>query len=412
MSLMCLCALSAQHVGDGALFNDNIDAPEWKTLKEVYIAEAIRMVPVNFDQSDLNLVRSYALLALLGAQTGNNATLHKFLGLCHGVCAQLNLHDESRWPIIITACEQKVRRRLWWSIYRLEVHTACVLEKIIRLPETRCGVGYPIGAHHPAFIPGRNGQYEDWFDGWNTTTDLYRVLEHAISDLRAKNQPGNSVLGRAGGSDSTVIMTRLLQIQECLLPQFVTPASRSDDSGRNRCGFQAPNIICTIYLARLLSCMSSDDDPLLACQVAGDLVTSIMAIPLEYIRATGSPLIQQLAGVAHILIGVAKKHTLPEAHYVQIKQVIQSIIGLLALLGGQSNIAGTTRDKLTRLLSELEGLYALTPRTTTAIDPVATAEYLQLSPHDNMNAPGNVAREAVFANDLLTDFTWLYPTYP
>ncbi|KAL4783279.1 hypothetical protein BJX76DRAFT_358141 [Aspergillus varians] len=410
MSLMCLCALSVQHVGDGALFNDNIDVREWKNIRESYTAEATRLVPDSFERSNLNLVRSYAFLALVGAQTGNNPMLHKFLGLCHGVCAQLNLHDESRWPASTTPCEQEVRRRLWWSIYRLEVHTACVLGNIVRTPEARCDVGYPAGAHHRAFIPGRNGQYEDWFDGWNTTTDLYRVLEHAISDLRAKHRPRHSILGSAGSSDPSVIMVRLSQIQESLLPQFVTPASRSDDSGRNRCGFQAPNIICTIHLARLLSCMSGDDDPLACGQVAGDLVTSIMAIPLEYIRATGSPLIQQLAGVGHILVGIAKKHQLPQSHHVQIRQVIHSIIGLLELLAGQSNIAGTTRDRLAVLLSELEQIHTVSSMRA-PIDSIGTEDVLQWSPHEITTASGHLDDQAVFSNDLLTDFTWLYPTF-
>ncbi|KAL4925362.1 uncharacterized protein BDV17DRAFT_294583 [Aspergillus undulatus] len=354
MSLMCLCALSAQHVGDGALFNedDNVNTVEWTNLRSDYIAEAMHLVPINFESSDLNLVRSYALLTLLGAQTGDNAMLHRFLGLCHGVCAQLNLHDESRWPRTIGECETEVRRRLWWSIYRLEVHTACVLGNIVRTPERRCGVGYPVGAHHPAFIPGRNGQYEDWFDGWNTTTDLYRVLEHAISDLRAKNRPRHqqSILGpQIVGSDSTTIMMRLAQIQEHLLPQFVTPASRSDDSGRNRCGFQTPNIICTIHLARLLSCIAGENDPLLACSLAGDLVKNIMAIPVEYMRATGSPLIQQLAGVGHILVGIAKKNGLQEIHFIKIKHVIQSIVGLVELLRSLKSYMLPVRSRLLQL---------------------------------------------------------------
>ncbi|KAL3468946.1 hypothetical protein BJX99DRAFT_265661 [Aspergillus californicus] len=395
MSLMCLCALSAQHIGAGALFNDDIDALERKNLQEAYTAEATRLVPVDFTRPDLNLVRSYTFLALLGAQTGDNAMLHKYLGLCHGICALLNLHDESRWPVLLDPCDQEIRRRLWWSIYRLEVHTACVLGNIVRSPETRCGVGYPVGAHHPAFIPGRNGHFEDWFDGWNATTDLYRVLEHAISDLRTKHRPGQSILGRgSGGSDPGVVMARLAQIQERLLPQFVTPASRSDDNGRNRCGFQAPNIICTIHLARLLSCVSGDD-PGVACRVARDLVMSIKAVPLEYIRATGSPLIQQLAGVGHVLVGIARKHSLAAEEYVQITQVTHSIIGLLELLAGQSNVTSATRDRLTILLAEVEEIYALRINTDTG-PAILTGD--EDSP--------------VFPNGLLTDFTWLYPAHP
>ncbi|CEN61087.1 hypothetical protein ASPCAL07753 [Aspergillus calidoustus] len=407
MSLMCLCALSAQHVGDGALFNDNVDAPERTNLREAYIAEATRLVPIDFDKSDLNLVRSFTFLALLGAQTGNNATLHKYLGLCHGISAHLSLQDESRWPAMLSPCEVEVRRRLWWSIYRLEVHTACVLGNIVRTSETRCAVGYPAGAHHPAFIPGRNGQFEDWFDGWNMTTDLYRVLEHAVSDLRAKHSPAHSILGRMGGSDPTALMTRLSEIQERLLPQFVTPASRSEDSGRNRCGFQAPSIICTIHLARLLSRMSSNGDPLLACQVATDLIASIMAIPLEYIRAAGSPLIQQLAGVGHILVGTAKKHQLLQEHYAQVKQVIHSITSLLDLLATPNTIASSTRDRLVNLVSELEDVYA----TTTANAKVNTVDEGHIL-HWLQDVEEPTLGQAAFPNELLTDFTWLYPAYP
>ncbi|KAL4905072.1 hypothetical protein BDW74DRAFT_178082 [Aspergillus multicolor] len=406
MSLMCLCALSAQHVRDGALFSDNVDGTEWNNLREAYIAEAIRLVSADFEKSDLNLVRSYTFLALLGAQTGNNSMLHKFLSLCHGVSAQLNLDDESRWPATITTCEQEVRRRLWWSIYRLEVHTACVLGNMVRTSETRCGVGYPVGAHHPTFIPGRNGQYEDWFNGWNTTTDLYRVLEHAISDLRAKSGRSQSILGPAKDSDSGIIMARLSEIHKRLLPQFVTPASRSDDNGRNRCGFQAPNIICTIHLARLLSCVSGHGAPPQACAVADDLLTSITAIPLEYIRAAGSPLIQQLAGVAHILVGLAKKHGLNQFQHAQVEQVVHSIICLLNLLSSQSSIACITRDRLTELLSELQEIDALPRLDHGLIDISIPPSYTQDTFPATLFNPSIIPD---FSNELLTDFTWLYP---
>ncbi|RDW83629.1 uncharacterized protein DSM5745_03955 [Aspergillus mulundensis] len=402
MSLTSLCALSAQHVRDGALFSDNIKPTEWKNLREAYVAEAVRLVPVDLENSDLNLVRSYTFLALLGAQTGNHAMLHKYLSLCHGVSAQLNLDDESRWSPTITTCEQEVRRRLWWSIYRLEVHTACVLGNFVRTSESRCGVGYPIGAHHPAFIPGRTGKYEDWFNGWNTTTDLYRVLEHAISELRAKHRQSHSILGPSD-SNPVAIMARLSEIQQRLLPQFVTPASRSGDNGRNRCGFQAPNIICTIHLARLLACVFDDDGPALACGVAGDLLASITAIPLEYIRAAGSPLIQQLAGVAHILVGLAKKRPLTGLQLSQIEDVVHSVICLLSVLAGQSPIAFTTRDRLTKLLSDLQEVVA-PPRPDYEVLNTST------TPGDiqtlfNMNVHPD------FANELLTDFTWLYPQH-
>ena len=104
---------------------------------------------------------------------------YKYLGLYHGVCAQYSLHDESKWLGDMDECDLEVRRRIWWAMYRLEIHTACVLGSLIRCTERQSNVGYPSGIHHPPFIPGRDGQYEDWFSGWmprRTYTECLSML--------------------------------------------------------------------------------------------------------------------------------------------------------------------------------------------------------------------------------------------
>ncbi|KAH8734245.1 hypothetical protein BGZ61DRAFT_559795 [Ilyonectria robusta] len=354
MSLMCMCALSAQHVGNGALFTEDAST-EPATFAQDYLSEAIALVPVDFESASLlNLIRSYGFLALLGAQNGNSAMLNQYLGLYHGLSGHFNLHDESRWPGEITTCEREVRRRLWWTMYRLEVHTACVLGSMIRCSETQCDVGYPSGPHHPAFIPGRDGQFEDWFSGWNSTTDLYRVLEHAVSNFRSKHRRHDSIVRGSNDVPTRLLMESLGKIQEQLQPQFGAVFSPSSDNGRNRCGFQACNILCTIHLARMITSLTGEDSSATACQTARDMMDNMNSIPLEYIRATGSPLLQQLAGVGHMLLVVAKKQMPSHEEYLMLRDVSNSIIGFLTRFGEYSKLATVAQRKLSAQLNDFD----------------------------------------------------------
>lgn len=409
---MCMCALSAQHVVDGALFTDEVDSAESATLAYDYLQEAVRRVPASFEDPSMDLVRSYGFLALLGAQNGNHAMVHKYLGLYHGISAQLNFHDESRWPQDIAECDREVRRRLWWAMYRLEIHTACVLGNPIRCAESQCNIEYPRGLHHPAFIPGRDGQFEDWFAGWNSTTDLYRVLEHAILDFRLKRNPRTSIIGDHGRPTTTIISERLSMIQRDLLPQFGVACSRSSDSGRNRCGFQASNILCTIHLARMISSISGENSLHSACGTANDMISNLNAIPLEYVRAIGSPLIQQLAGVGHILVGVATRHRLSLDDYGLIKSVLTSIIEFLARLKGYNKTASVAEGRLSNQLADLNQAMVLNgaPDEITGGEAASgDAEIFSWSPFlDKIFPDANGNNSDIFSTNLQAAFTWPY----
>ena len=357
MSLICMCALSVQHVRNGTLFTDDISASECVSSSQDYIDEAVRLTPVDLGSADTNVIRSYGFLALLGAQTGNSAMTHRYLGLYHGLCAQFGLHDESRWPASISSCEREVRQRLWWAMYRLEVHTACVLGNLVHCSEAQCNVDYPMGLHHPAFLLGRDGPYEDWFAGWNLTTDLYRVLEHAIVDFRSKKTErpqGGSILGERARPPSAFIASKLAQTQAELLPHFRTAWTRSSDSGRNRCGFQALNILCTIHLARTIASISCEGGPQPACEMACQMMESIGSIPLEYVRALGLPFLQQLAGVGYMLVGVAHKYELSHVEYDRLRDVVTTIIQFLERLTDHNHVAANTVKRLVKRLKNLD----------------------------------------------------------
>jgi hypothetical protein len=250
-SLMALCALSAEHVKSGALFNTTGFENRHTSYADEYLVEAIRSIPTSLAECQgIEMLRSLALLALVGTQIGDTNLTHKFLSLYHGMVARDGLHDEARWPTSFTPCDREVLRRIFWAIYRLEVRNASVMGHLIRIPESQCLVEYPSGFHHEQLlIPNRNGLYEDWFPGWNSVTDLYRVLEHAILSFRANRMARTPRLEHMGPWKPSVILQQLAEIQQRISPQFNTAAMRSTtDSGRNRSGFQAANIVCTTHV--------------------------------------------------------------------------------------------------------------------------------------------------------------------
>ncbi|KAL4731816.1 hypothetical protein ACLX1H_000808 [Fusarium chlamydosporum] len=222
---------------------------------------------------------------------------------------------------------------------------------MIRCSETQCDVGYPSGLHHPAFVPGRDGQFEDWFSGWNLITDLYRLLEHAVLSLRFRRRKHTSILPGYDGPGILQVVHRLSELQSQILPQFESVASRSSDSGRNRCGFQTCNIICTIHLARMMAFLANRQGIGAACRAAQEMMANMNIIPQEYIRATGSPLLQQLAGVGHMLMSTAKNDEAIKSHY----GVFKGTVGLIAdFLDRFSEFSKLAEDAKVRLCTELE----------------------------------------------------------
>jgi hypothetical protein len=166
-SLIAMCALSAQHAQQGSLFEADEPLANFAASTQPYPDDAMHLVmgQQQPDILDLEYVRACGFLALFGIQTGDLSMIHKYLGMYHGVCARFSLHDEAQWDDMfeISVCELEMRRRLYWAMYKLEVHSACVLGHMIRLPEDQSNVDYPTGLHHPAFVPGRDGEFEDWF---------------------------------------------------------------------------------------------------------------------------------------------------------------------------------------------------------------------------------------------------------
>lgn len=245
-----MCALSAHQAIKGALFTNELSWIPSRSLAEEFLREALRIVPLNYNAvGDLNLLRSYGILALIGTQIGDADLQHQYMGLYQGVAARIGFYSEERWPSSLSVCEKETWRRVFWVMYRLEVHNACVLGRPIRTPESQTMVGYPCGVHHTPLLPGRNGKFENWFAGWNFVTQLYRILEHVINDFRGKRTALTTVLWSRSSYKAEAILQQLSAMQSNLMPQFAQAAMKSSDSGSNRSGFQVANILCTIHVS-------------------------------------------------------------------------------------------------------------------------------------------------------------------
>jgi hypothetical protein len=138
MLLMALCAVSSHTAALEAVFDktllEDLAIPDSKQ----YFTEAVSKIPARFSApQDFDYLRSFGLLTVYALQSGNNNDLHRYLGMYHALVAEYGFHDESRWPDDISLSEVDDRRRLFWCVYRLEIHSSCVFGHTVRLPWTQ-----------------------------------------------------------------------------------------------------------------------------------------------------------------------------------------------------------------------------------------------------------------------------------
>jgi hypothetical protein len=242
-----MCALSAQRITTGAspapaeVAND-ISVP-------VYLDDALTAISRNHQELDhLHSLQAVHLLCVTVMETGHAALYHQLMGLYHTIIANHGLADETRWSSNISSLEMEERRRLFWHMYRLEVHTSLILGHVIRLPEIQIAVEYP---NDTSFESEDDVSFE-WLTGWNFLTDLYRGLEHTLVHFRSRRHRVASTHRTAlttskstNDNERTELLEHLRMKYEKLPRRFKEGTDMTADIGRNRCVYQTANIICT-----------------------------------------------------------------------------------------------------------------------------------------------------------------------
>ncbi|KAI1155357.1 hypothetical protein F4825DRAFT_459869 [Nemania diffusa] len=364
ISTMAICALVAGRVRDGSVTNPRWDLLSLQDLDaDVFYTESQRQLSSAGDQMDLHIIRSHALLAIASIQNGRIRDMHRHLGIYHMLVDMYGLHDESNWPVGIGLIEREERRRLFWSIYTLDVFQSVVWCGTIRSREQQANVSYPIevedellfntGTSHlsPRLTnesPTMNGvstsfrdpsrsQSECWIFGWNFVTDLYRVLEHALTRFRETQfrarrsgfltdifQAQNTVTATSV-SDSVVHM--YVDIPEC----FKQTPEMTYDSRKDLFGFQAANITASLQLLRIVLFTADGASIQDRCRVASEVINSFISIPVGYLVAISTPLLHHLGGIGTIL-GDVLEEPLREDEYSQVRTVMLSLAQLLDTL--------------------------------------------------------------------------------
>lgn len=234
-------------------------------------------------------------------------------------------------------------------MYTLEVFSSVVWGGVIRCRESQCNVSFPseaedeffsdqAGYHHQGSkqASAHNRQERivnpaSWLHGWNFTTVLYCILEHAMDDFRRKphDDSGRPYVGdlfrrEVSTPNRGVVLDKVMDMYKQLPAQFketkLVPQNRKGGL-EDRISFQAANITATLQLVRMV--LFSADEATVGdkCDIAFDLLNSFAKIPAFLLRAISSPLLYHFAGIGAIL-GSVIEGPLSEPSYLQVREVL------------------------------------------------------------------------------------------
>jgi hypothetical protein len=296
MLLMSLCAVSSQMAAIGAVFDtaliEGFDIPE----STRYFQEAVSRIPSCITRpNDLDHLRSFGLLVVYSLRCNNHDDLARYLAPCHAAIAQRSFHNESCWPSDIPLPEVDDRRRLFWCIYRLEVHSSCVLGHAVRMPESQIWVLYP------RIIAGMNSETRAWTAGWDYITDLFRLLEYAIFSLHGCKSRRAFLTALCDRPSPETLIDSLAQLKRGRPRILLSLAEPDGCIASKRCSYMPVQIACTenlITVTALLYCQAPTSEVI---AVDETFITEVSTAPLIMFKVASSQIVHQLLGVGHML---------------------------------------------------------------------------------------------------------------
>lgn len=196
--------------------------------------------------------------------------------------------------------------------------------------EAHARVEYPNGS------PGSPATgHSGWLTGWNFTTDLYRILEHALSRLRARPSRFNLFLDSTSGDTAATtqrIVDHINHLYNGLPPTFKELRPATGALEQDIFGFQAANIQATLALLRMaLLSLEANPDLDKKCSVASEVLAIFHHVPRAYQRAISTPLIYHIGGIGNIL-GSVMGAPLSESSYQRVRTLLLSMADLLESL--------------------------------------------------------------------------------
>ncbi|KAL3478479.1 fungal-specific transcription factor domain-containing protein [Aspergillus californicus] len=448
-STMAMCALTSARARDGALYSHRWSPQQLKNPPaEVFWAAAKESIPRDLAAArDTEYLRACAILSIASIQNGQIQDMQQYLGIYHTLAGMDGLHDEKLWPKGLDPIVVEIRRRMFWSIYTLDVYSSIVWGRVIRHREAQSNVGYPsqvrddfISENDQGVSPTNvecnpapeNEPSVDWMCGWNFTTDMYRILEHAVDSRRRRTAPDNNTtdvcsLFRPAQMAGSWLMDHVLSMYSALPPQFRETRPVTGVLAHDIFGFQSANIQATLQLLRMVLSSSEDHGVDGKCDVAGQVLSVFSKVPVEYLKAISSPLLHHLAGIGYIL-GSVMEGSLSETSYQRVRTLLLEMADLLHRLeSGLSRSTGTSerlRAQVGRIDEYMRTQRSLNippapPRPPSILNPTITQGDL-VSPvyHQDTIAPMQGPLSALadpiarfqLPPELLDDWPWPFDT--
>ncbi|KAL2787879.1 fungal-specific transcription factor domain-containing protein [Aspergillus keveii] len=391
-STMAMCALASARARDGALYSNRLNSQQLaNSPSEAFWSAAKESIPRDLSAAkDTEYMRACAILSIASIQNGQIQDMQKYLGMYHTLAVMDGLYDEKLWSKDLDPIVVEIRRRLFWSIYTLDVYSSIVWGGIIRHREAQSNVRYP-GDLRDEFIfrndtvspasvdqsaVSANGASNDWIVGWNFTTDMYRILEHALDSQRRRSPPNNGTaevwsLFRPAQLAGPWLMEHVLAMYSALPPPFREARPAIGDISHDIYGFQSANIQATLQLLRMVIYSSEEQGVDGKCDVAGQVLSVFSKVPVEYLKAISSPLLHHLAGIGYIL-GSVMEGSLSESSYQRVRTLLLEMADLLHRLESGLRQSTGTSERLRAQVGRIDE-YMATQRTLTSTSNIPSA---------------------------------------
>jgi hypothetical protein len=203
----------------------------------------------------------------------------------------------SSGELVSPRCHCSVTNGQFWSAYTLEVFSAITWDGVVRFRERQSNVAYPAEVFDEDITDqGITPRIDPSFlQGWNHTSDMYRVLEHLVGRLKNRRRDPDAIsdMFSTPGPSAAEILGHL-ERQFSMLPPVYRSAQVMTGDDRHDCfGFQAANIAITLQTVKLALAGAENQSVGRNCEIAGELLDVLAAIPTSYIVAISTPMVSQ-----------------------------------------------------------------------------------------------------------------------
>ncbi|GAA5980860.1 hypothetical protein JCM11641_004746 [Rhodosporidiobolus odoratus] len=369
-TVMAASALGAARLRDSAGSTTPLSAKEAAALPspELLLAAAEDAIPADLETaSDFDLIRSTALLAVCAIQLAQTKKMYRHSGVFWTLVSMHRLHDEKNWNVV-NRLEMEERRRVFWSMYTLELFACLAFGGVRRTKESALKVLYPTEIDDTFLARGveQPAGSISWLHGWNFTTQLYKMLECAMD----ASQPG-IVCGASSQISFSALLDFLDTCYACLASAFkeIKPSLGVPDL--DRFGYQAANILVTSQTVRMVAvCRKAQEASQReeAVRTAEDTLRQVNAIPIAYLQGFSSPLIHHLVGMYKLLFPVTERRLTPDL-FVRIRQLLIDTTTLLNRLQSRLTYTIDITQRFTSQIKRMDEAQAIAASRPTSPRP-------------------------------------------